>query len=357
MFSLPFVEKTTNQVAKIMQWYPITIIPSLKWKMPQLPYRYMKLKNENIKETVTESRLEEITLGTPNSIVKARLGNVSRKSNSTENNHDIKLDINDECAKVEPKQPINLTIVNTYDLFKLLSTLTMFVDHYAHFQLPGLPTWDYYMWFRIIGRTAAPGFFFLCGWSSKQFRFRTWFAALFLFIFTSAVPLHIVYSPWESIMNIVLMNCLLYYLPIEKVYNPLVHFGLFAFLQYYQQWASSDMNIGYGTIPAMLSIAGHLARNGNKWRVFWICATMTSFAMSSVKVFANTQNHTIAIWAECGLNAMFMLLFKVIPINMCNTWKFKWCNETIKAISRNGLTVYIGHLMLFKLIAQNNSYY
>ena len=105
------------------------------------------------------------------------------------------------------------------------------MDHYAYFQLPGL-NWNEHYWFRCIGRFAAPGFFFLSGYSRPKFRIRIWFGALYLYLITSVFPLNIVHSPWESILNVCILNSVLYYIPLYQLKNVFAHVLLFVGLEY-----------------------------------------------------------------------------------------------------------------------------
>lgn len=250
----------------------------------------------------------------------------------------------------EVNKSINLESLNSYDIFKIISTITMFIDHYGYFGLPGL-TRSENNWFRIIGRTSAPGFFFLAGYSSKKFRIKTWFAALFLYIFTSIIPLHIVHSPWESILNILIINCIFYYIPPHQIKNILVHIILFLILQYYRNYASSILNIGYGTLPFMLSIAGDLIKHKHYLAKLWIIFAMFSFGYSSNEIFANNPMHTIAIICECILNGLMMIFFTIIEIPIFNkNHVIRLVRDGFKTLSRNGLIVYCSHLCVFRLI-------
>jgi len=255
---------------------------------------------------------------------------------------------NKKADKVQVNK-MNLESLNTYDLFKVFSTITMFIDHYAYFGLPGL-TSSQSRWFRVIGRTAAPGFFFLAGYSSKRFRLRIYFGALFLYFFTAVVPVKMVHSPWESIMNVALINCVFYYLPPHCFQNVLVHAATFGVLQYYrQQW--SQANIGYGTIPIILAIAGDLMRHKHYLRYIWVIAGMISFAVASKNVFAANTQQTAAIYLESTFNALIMCCFTIIELPTWNKNPFtKFYRNAFQWLSRNGLIVYIFHLCLFRTI-------
>eukprot|EP01083_Nonionella_stella_P301195 1031978_1 len=244
---------------------------------------------------------------------------------------------------------MDMSSLNTYDLFKIFSTVTMFIDHYGCFGLPGL-TFQQNGWTRVIGRTAAPGFFFLAGYSSKKFRMKTWCAAWFVYLFTSVVPLKFVLSPWESVMHVALINCIYYYIPPHRIHNTVVHVLLFMVLQHYRQYAS-NLNIGYGTAAYMLSIAGDLIKHKHFMGRFWVVAAMISFGLSSVHVFSHSTYHTVVIATECAINAVIMIFFKIIEISIFNKNNItQLVRDGLIWISRTGLLVYIGHLCLFRII-------
>ena len=62
--------------------------------------------------------------------------------------------------------------------------------------------------------------------------------------------------------------------------------------------------------------------------------------------------HTVGITVACFLNGIIMMMFKVQSIpGMDKNFVLKSAQNGIKWISREGLTVYVGHLMLYRLIA------
>ena len=249
---------------------------------------------------------------------------------------------------------MDMSQVNTYDLFKLVSTVAMFIDHYGYFGLPGItPTQR--NWCRIIGRFAAPGFFFLAGYASKRFRPRTWATAFFLYYFTTVAPLGIVYSPWESILNIAIINCIFEYLPPHKLKimeYKLFNIVLFGLLWSIRDYCSQKLLIGYGTLPFMLAIAGDLHRHKHSLAKAWIIGSMFVFFYSSNAVFASNMRQTVGIAMACLSNAVFMMSFKLMQVSqMAKSRLLNWTTDGIKWISREGLVVYVGHLMLYRLIS------
>jgi hypothetical protein len=253
-----------------------------------------------------------------------------------------------------PQKKINMDSVNTYDLFKVFSTLAMFIDHYGYMGLPGFHGEDR-SWLRVYGRAAAPGFFFLCGYSSKRFRLRVWMAALFLYIFTAHYFLDIVYAPFESLLSVALINCVFRYLPPHKVlFHPFLSIVLFSCLALIREYASQELRIGYGTVPFMLAIAGDLARHKHNMRIPWVIASMSAFAYSS-KMFAHKRNDML-LWiiGESCVNAVFMLFFVLVEVPVFNRLPEPFLSvvrDGIKWLSRQGLYIYVGHLTLFRLIS------
>ena len=244
---------------------------------------------------------------------------------------------------------VDMKSLNTYDAFKVFSTITMFLDHYSYFGLPGLSQIQS-SWFRIFGRSAAPGFFFLAGYSSKKFRTRTWFTALFVYLFIAVIPLAFVHSPWESIMNVMLINCVLFYVPPHRITSRLVHVMAFVVIQYYRRQWSRDFNIGYGTLPFAFAIAGDLVRHKHELAPVWVLAAITSFASASIEVFAKDSAQTVVIVGECMFNAAVMIMFRVKEIKGLNEFAItRFARDGMKWLSRSGLVVYIGHLGVFRL--------
>lgn len=308
------------------------------------------LSNDKLEIQVNINEDTDIELGIPNDVSSTHKSSSIKKLLQTRKSTTSSSSLS-SISKLNIKSKLNMDSLNTYDIFKVISTITMFIDHYGYFGLPGLD-FKQQSWSRVIGRTAAPGFFFLSGYSSKKFRMRTWCAALFLYICTSVLPLNIVHSPWESIMNVLLMNCILFYIPPHRIRNPLIHLLIFIILQYYRSYASRELNIGYGTIPIMLGIAGDLLRYKHYMAPLWIIAGMTSFGYSSINVFSRNNYHTTVIILESILNALMMLFFKIIEIPILN----KLCitrylvRDGLIWLSRAGLLVYCGHLCIFRLI-------
>ena len=266
----------------------------------------------------------------------------------------IDSNMDDIDDKLEASNRINMSSLNTYDLFKIVSTCAMFVDHYGYFGLPPL-SWTQRHQTRIFGRFAAPGFFFLAGFSSKRFRIKTWFAALFIYVFVTVLPLGITHSPWESIMNILLINAIFYYIPPHSIQNPLVHFAVFFVLRKYRDYWSADLNIGYGTIPFILSIVGDLMKHKHCLAIIWLVAGMRVYALSSIQIFASSDEDNAWIIGECVVNGIMMMLFCIKEVPCLNHLAVtRFVRDGLKWISRNGLLIYCGHLSMFKLIQLTN---
>ncbi len=251
------------------------------------------------------------------------------------------------------KRRLNLDSLNTYDLFKIFATATMLIDHYAYFGLPGL-TFTQNAWWRCVGRASAPGFFFLAGFSSHRFRMRLYLAAIFIYAFTTVIPLALVHSPWESIMNVLLINCVFRAIPPHCIRNVLVHLAVFWWLQQNRVYSSTALNIGYGTASWMLAIAGDLAKHKHWLRFPWILASMWSFEASASNVFAYSHGHRYVIIAGAVFNAVVMVLFSifgVLELKVLNEyWVGRKVRDGLMCFSRAGLQLYIGHLMLYKIV-------
>jgi len=123
------------------------------------------------------------------------------------------------CTKIkrkteQPRKP--LPLVSEYDLAKALGLIFMLVDHRAYFSIPTLfgevLSINQRRWCRIIGRGAAPMYFWVAGYAnSYRFRWLTFFFAIFMITATENFNLNLVYTPFETIVEILAVNVVFKY--------------------------------------------------------------------------------------------------------------------------------------------------
>merc|ERR1711964_797168 len=247
------------------------------------------------------------------------------------------------------------TGLNFYDLAKIYAVVTMIIDHGGYFGLPGI-SYTAARWTRVIGRTSAPMFFFLIGYSgSFRFRWHTWCYAVFLFVCNGWLNLRLTATSFESLVIVLTVNMFFQYVNLEKLLNMhwILHVLLFVPLALMESYTSDYLRIAYGSQAYMLIIAGYLTKRGNKWGKFWSILTMIQYAYLACNVFANTDRQFAWI---CGLITLETMVF-VFANKLGGKVEYKFSAMLPKPvrnfllyISRNALIVYIVHLQMFRLI-------
>merc|ERR1712096_257476 len=133
--------------------------------------------------------------------------------------------------------------INFYDLAKVYAVITMIIDHYGYFGLPGI-SYTMARWTRVIGRTSAPLFFFLTGYSgSFRFRWHTWCYGAFLFMANAWLNLRLTATSFESLAIVLFLNWTFSYIKLEKLNYWIFHVLIFAALVAAKDLFSDDLRI------------------------------------------------------------------------------------------------------------------
>jgi len=242
--------------------------------------------------------------------------------------------------------------INSYDIAKLIAVVTMVIDHYGYFGIPGI-SYTASRWTRVIGRLSAPLFFFLTGYSGKfRFRWHTWCYAVFLFSANAWLGLRLTATSFESLIIILALNWGFQYIKFERINHWIFHIPIFVALVFAKDYFSGTLRIAYGSLPFTLAIAGYLTKRMHYMAKPWVIASMTHFAYVAVGVFAQTELQTRWI---CGLVAAEGVVFMFFN-KLATSTEFKMFNklgpikDLLLYISRKALLVYVVHLMLFRLI-------
>jgi hypothetical protein len=259
--------------------------------------------------------------------------------------------------KVAESKPVKKTApegINFYDLAKFYAVVTMIIDHYGYFGLPGI-SYTMARWTRVIGRTSAPMFFFLTGFSgSFRFRWQTWCYAVFMFVANAWLNLRLTATSWESLVMCLSVNWLFQYINVDKIQKWYWHVLIFVPLMLLEPYFSDVLRIAYGTLPYMLAIAGYLIKKNHYMGKWWVIATMVQHTYCAVGTFGRTPLQTQWICILCAIEALVMaFVFK----KYANAKVYSWSKHVPKPlrdgflyISRNALIVYVVHLQLFRLI-------
>jgi len=285
---------------------------------------------------------------------KSTLRNRKRGKKGRKENQLKQLEIDDDEKALREAKKTAPTGINFYDIAKIYAVVTMMIDHYGYFGLPGI-SYSAARWTRVIGRTSAPMFFFLIGYSgSFRFRWHTWCYAVFLFVCNGWLNLRLTATSFESLVIVLTVNWVFSYINLEKLLNKhwSLQFLLFVPLALMESYTSDTLRIAYGSQAYMLIIAGYLTKRGNKFGKFWSILTMIHYAYLACNVFANTDRQFAWI---CGLLTLETMVF--VFANKLGKAEYEFSATLPKPvrnfllyISRNALIVYIVHLQMFRLI-------
>ena len=228
--------------------------------------------------------------------------------------------------------------VNSHDVLKVIAVVSMLVDHVGLYYLHDNLTC------RVIGRLAAPLFFFLIG-SSRSRRLDCrwlWYGGGLTILYHMAWQ-HVVVN---LLINMFLCRQLLVVLP-EKTLQPVYWVLLFAGLVLCDEVLSPWFE--YGTQGLMFVISGWLVARADPRAMLWISMSVMYFAL----------NHLAWMLSVQATQGQFVLLFTVMAVLvvlMINYHGRTWSVVTpwrlfILAGSRYSLEIYVGHLAMFMAFA------
>lgn len=283
--------------------------------------------------------------------------NLRNRKKKNKKNKENKNSSNDDDFKImkEFKAVSAPKGINFYDLAKVWAVVTMIIDHYGYFGLPGI-SWIAARWTRVIGRTSAPMFFFLIGYSdSFRFRWHSWLWGAFLFMCNAWLNLRLTATSFESIIIVLSVNMVFQYVDLEKLLNKhwSLHFLLFAPLAMMESWSSDTIRIAYGSQAYMLIITGLLVKRGNQWGKLWAIGTMIQYAYLACEVFGRTPGMFNTIIALVAVETLVFMFANRLGGKKVYGWSARLPREVrdiLLYISRNAIVVYIVHLQMFRLI-------
>jgi len=278
-----------------------------------------------------------------------------KKHKKSKKENKILISDDDEKALKEFKPKTAPTGMNFYDLAKIYAVVTMMIDHYGYFGLPGI-SWTLARWTRVIGRTSAPMFFFLIGYSgSFRFRWHTWCYAVFLFVCNGWLNLRLTATSFESLVIVLTVNMLFQWIDIEKLLNKhwSLHILLFAPLAYFESFTGDYLRIAYGSQAYMLIITGLLVKRGNKYAKFWAIGTMIQYAYLACAVFGRTPGMFNAIIALITVETFIFMFANKLGGKSVYSFSSKLpipVRDFLLYISRNAIIVYVVHLQMYRLV-------
>lgn len=242
--------------------------------------------------------------------------------------------------------------VNSHDLLKILAITTMVIDHIGKFFLANN------VWFRIIGRMAAPQFFFLVGYSGS-YRFKKSILSYgigllvvnYLVNPSATLAEHII--PINILISFVIIKALLHKydvakLPTESLLIVLAVLLLFSLPSY--------ILIEYGTLGLCYAIGARLHKQRHHLRRFWIVLTVLVHFFFAL-VF------TLIIDPDVPMNMLpftIPLLAVIFAANLTIFLNYSFRVFNVKGellrtlavyISRYSLELYFFHLSVFMVIS------
>ena len=242
--------------------------------------------------------------------------------------------------------------INSHDLVKILAITTMVIDHIGKFFFTNT------IWFRIVGRMAAPQFFFLVGYAgSYRFRGNILIYGILLFIINAIT------NPSTSILeHIIPMNILVAFVAIKAFLNkydvvklpPESLLILLAMLLLFS--LPTYILIEYGTLGLCYAIGSRLHIRGHRFQRLWLGITvlghfffeMTALLILNSDVPVRLYPYTISILAVLFMiNLAIFLNYKFKVFNM----RKKFIKKIAIYISRYSLEIYFFHLSTFMVIS------
>jgi len=241
--------------------------------------------------------------------------------------------------------------VNSHDLLKVFAISVMVVDHAGKFFV------DDNVWMRVVGRMAAPLFFFLVGYSGS-YRFKS--QILILGVALSTISF--LTSTQNGLDRILPLNILLSFVLIKLIldkFDPatqtsdfLVFVLVFLMVVSFPTYA---FMVEYGSLGLCYAIGARLLSQHHPLARFWICTTVGIhflFEMVAVLIWNSAAPASILPYAIPCLAALFGANLAIFLNYRSRTFdiKYAWIRLPVIYVSRYSLQIYFFHLAAFMII-------
>lgn len=239
--------------------------------------------------------------------------------------------------------------ITSYDLLKTLAVVLMIVDHVGVYFFPDE------MWWRAVGRLSAPLWLFLIGYArSRDIPTKLWGGAAVLlvasFFITSA------YFPVNILVGMVLVRLILDK-AAKHMFTSSVRLVASCFVLLILVLPSYVV-LDYGVMCLLIALVGYLVRWNDDQSVaskttahgFMAFVGITYALFALVAFNFNTLQHYVVLG---GVSAIFGLLYIFKPTTFPKLTQRLPSPLTgaLKLCGRRSLELYVGHLLLFKLLA------
>lgn len=227
-------------------------------------------------------------------------------------------------------------VLNTHDLLKILATIFMIIDHVGHY------VWyDKYLWCRLLGRAAAPLFFFLIGYSGK-IRLRP---ILFVYAIILTLSGSLVYhNIWINILvNFIIIDCVLRLCPAQSL-DTFQRMGGFIAALFINLLVYS--NLEYGTLGLLLAYSARLLALGDRQAKVWLVLSLLAFFIWEMYGFHFNRHPSYMIAFIALILGLFMIMQSYSLKNLACP---RWLLLPGLIISRYSLEIYFYHLLFFHI--------
>lgn len=226
--------------------------------------------------------------------------------------------------------------INTHDLFKIVASTLMVVDHYGELILSDNP------WCRLLGRAAAPLFFFLVGFTNKLHINRS--------LISYGLILTFIYSFFHTqffiniLINFIIIHYCLLLLPLQNwaLVPRLISFGLLFGIN-----IVIYPFIEYGTLGMLIAYSGRMLAIKDRYTAWFLLFSLGIYFTWQAKIFHFLQALPYSILlgglALCSYFAMLYYRQRTFifpkPITIVGL-----------IISRYSLPIYFYHYLLLQII-------
>ncbi len=224
--------------------------------------------------------------------------------------------------------------LNTHDRLKIIGILLMIIDHVGQFFFPEN------MWLRLIGRGAAPLFFFLVGYDN---RLRISVALLAYGIILSFTGFLLNGHLWINILlNFILSDRFLHFFPPQRLRS---HSRLAIFACIMLITCVIFPYVEYGLFGLLIAFSARLLALKDPQGQYYLLATLLFYYVSQAIMFGFfvAQSYLVA-FGILTLSLFYGLrAYRLQPLT-CPAWLL----PTSLVISRYSLAIYFYHLILLQ---------
>lgn len=232
--------------------------------------------------------------------------------------------------------------LNTHDLIKIVATILMIIDHVGEYTLHDNA------WCRLMGRGAAPLFFFLIGFAGK------------LKIGPSLILYGIILSAVQSFLNQqIFINILLNFIFIDILlsFHPPQSLNTIQRLFFFILCATLNVYtyayLEYGFLGILFVYCGRMHALKDPQSTFWLLATWILYVFWVAKIFHFNVNHDYLVL----LAIIAIILFLVMRSYRLHTL---YCPRILLLpgllLSRYSLEVYFYHVIILQFYFFLHSY-